>query len=342
MSAWLESFSVAFQAVAQLFLLGLIGWVAVRRGIITESVVKSLAALMIDLLIPGLLFMAMVRGFNIHKLSQMAVVLGYSVVWIFLGFGLAWAGVRLWHRPGMEPEDRAIIAMTGIQNSFYLPMPLIAAMLPAEKRDEALLYIGTAVIALSVLNWIFAPVLLSNQIRGGQNGSAGRSVWRQIATNPPLLGILAGCAASQVPIIREAALHDVTGWAIALKLPLRALDLLVPCIAPLAMILLGSVLATHPLGEHHRWRSTLVVAAARLLIIPGVVFWTAHHWIDASYVFFLVLAVEAGSPPATNLSIIAIRYGDQGGHVSSTLLTTYLASLVTLPMWIGLVGAFHP
>lgn len=342
MSGWIHSFSIAFQSVAQLFLLGLIGWVAVRRGIITEAVIKSLAALMIDLLIPGLMFMAMLRGYDAGKLSQMSAIFLCTVVWVFAGFGLAWLGGRIWPRPGNPDGDRAIIAMVGIQNSFYLPMPLVAAMLPPERRDEGLLYIGASVIALSTLNWIFAPSLLAARRGKDEPAREGASGMRRILLNPPLLGIAAGCLAAQIPFLREAAEGQAEGWAILARMPLRALDLLTPVIAPLAMILLGAVLASHPIAEHHRWRSTILVGVFRLLVIPGLVLLAAHAWIPANSVFFLVLAVEAGAPPATNLSLIAIRYGDQGGHVSSTLLTSYLLSLLTLPMWIGIVGAWHP
>ncbi len=337
------SFSVAFQAVAQLFLLGLVGWVAVRRGIIDQKVISALARLMIDLLIPGLMFVALLRGFDPEKLSGMAGMIGLSVAWIFLGFGLGWAGTRLWSRRDAPQEDRALIAMAGIQNSFYLPMPLVAALLPADRRDEGLVYIGAAVIALSFLQWSVAPVLLSRPAEALAAKPRKRDFLRKVLLNPPLLGILAGCVASQIPVVRHAALNEVTGWLLVVRLPIRALDLLVPSVAPLAMILLGSVLATHPIGRHHRWRSSLLVGAIRLLVIPGLVLWVARGvFPGASALFFLVLAVEAGAPPATNLSIIAVRYGDQGGHVSSVLLTTYLASLFTLPMWIGLLGRIQP
>lgn len=360
MSLWLDSFSTAFQAVAEIFLLGLIGWTAVRRGIFTEPLIGAFARLMVDLLIPCLLFLAMLRAFDLHKMSEMATMMTFGVAWTLLGMGLAWIGVRVWRHsqaraggkaPGRadgaggagnegRDEDRMILAMSGLQNAFYLPAPLVIALLPAERRDEGMMYVGAAVIILNFLQWTFGPMLLSSRGSEGKSPafSSGIGGWLRSGLPPPVIGTLAGCIGSQLPGLQSAALGTAPGWAWFIELPLRALNLLTPSVGPLAMILLGGVLATGSLSSTLRKRPAILVVVIRLILVPALILWVARRWVPGNAVFFLVLAIEAAAPPATNLTIIALRYGNQARQVSSVLLVSYIVGLITIPLWIGWMG----
>lgn len=354
---WLESFSTAFQAVAEIFLLGLIGWTAVKRGIFTEPLIRAFARLMVDLLIPCLLFLAMLRAFDLQKMSEMATMMTLGVAWTLLGMGVAWVAVRLWQHSdaravgkaqnnaaqtsGEGPdEDRMILAMSGLQNAFYLPAPLVIALLPPGQRDEGMMYVGAAVIILNFLQWTLGPILLSSRGSDGKVASSPLRIrgFSDIRLPPPVIGTLAGCLASQIPGLQSAALGTAPGWAWFIELPLRALNLLTPSVGPLAMILLGGVLATASLSTTLRKRPAILVVLVRLILVPALILWVARRWIPGNAVFFLVLAIEAAAPPATNLTIIALRYGNQAKQISSVLLVSYIVGLVTIPLWIGWMG----
>jgi predicted permease len=233
-----------------------------------------------------------------------------------------------------------ILAMSGLQNAFYLPAPLVIALLPPERRDEGMMYVGAAVIILNFLQWTLGPILLSSRGHDGRSPlfSSGVRGFLRSGLPPPVIGTLAGCVGSQIPGLQSAALGTAPGWAWFIELPLRALNLLTPSVGPLAMILLGGVLATGSLSSTLRKRPAILVVLIRLILVPALILWVARRWIPGTGVFFLVLAIEASAPPATNLTIIALRYGNQARQVSSVLLVSYIVGLVTIPLWIGWMG----
>ncbi len=337
-----QSFTVSFKAVAEIFLLGLIGWVAAKRRILTLAVIDALVWLMIDILIPGMLFLAMLRSFDVAKLYNVGAMLGLSVALSGLGIGLAWAATRLWRRPAgvSDVEDRAALAMAGVQNGYYLPLPLVYALMPETLRDETLLYIGACVFVQVILQWTVAVALIAGKRGAGARGGANLNgvAPPRWYFSPPLIGIVAGCLFSLWPLLHEAAMGDLEGWRRWVGIPLGALNLVSSCVGPLAMILLGAILANQPAGRRLPLRSIAIVSAVKLLCVPALALWIGLQMPEAGALFLIALMIEASSPPAINHSIIAVRFGGDAGHVSSVLLAAYVLALLTIPFWLALAG----
>lgn len=351
--AILNSFVVAFLAVAEIFLLGIIGFLAVRRRVLGPDAIQSLGHLMVEFMVPAMLFTSMVRGFDLHKMAPLSLMIGLAIGISALGMGLGWLVTRIWaHGPrGNSGDDRVVVSMSGLMNSFYLPMPLALALLPPDQQDEGIMYLGAVVLVASFLQWTVGVALLRKRDAGhgvstpqtiaASAAGIGKGEWimrrARLFMSPPLLGMLAGCLVAQIPGAQAGINGTLLGWERLLALPLRAIATVAPIVGPLAMVMLGAILATNPLVNQVRWRPVFLTCLVRLIVVPAIVWWVALRWIKPGPVFFLMLMIEAAAPPATNHSIIALRYGDNAGQVSAILLASCIVGVLTLPLWIGLV-----
>jgi len=345
-----QSFLVALRSVMQIFLIGVIGFVAVKRQILNQKAVEAFAKLMIEYLIPMYLFLSMARSFDLKQLSGLGLMLGICLGFALFGMGLSWLVAQCWPVRGggsKAAEDGIIVAMGGMQNSFFLPTPLAIALLAPERRDEGMLYVGACSLVISFLQWSSGVALLADkdrlreeELKAGKTGNTGKwGALKRSLLSPPLIGMAAGCILSQVPLVQSAARGKPEGLlGTIVALPMGAFELLSPCVGPLAMILLGSVLASGPLVSHLRARPVVLVTLVRLILVPAAVIGAVRGVLHDNEVFLLVLAIEAASPPATSHSIIAIRYSDRAGAVSGVMVACYLIGLLTLPLWISLSG----
>ena len=227
--------------------------------------------------------------------------------------------------------DRSIIVMTLINNGVFLPLPIILAIVPPEQRNLAALYMAAAYMTLVVIQWTIGASLLSKA------GSGHQTLWQKIRPmiNLPVISILAGAILSLFPVAVAAA-NDEEASSL-LVIPMRAFEMLGSALSPVAMLVLGMMIAQCRLGSSLTLRAVSIPGGFRLIIAPAmmliVILVLGIH--RANVILAQVLMVQAAMPPATVLPIIARRFGGDWETISSVLLVTYLASLVTVPFWMG-------
>jgi predicted permease len=109
-------------------------------------------------------------------------------------------------------------------------------------------------------------------------------------------------------------------------------------VGPVGMILLGCLMAqVPPKIAGHRLDITCA-CVLRGLVVPAVTLMVLL-WIRPDPVMALVVMIQASTPPATNLSVIAAYYKGPVGRITSTFMPSYLMSCLTLPLWVG--AALH-
>lgn len=311
----MESARVAAVAMGQVFVLGAIGFWLRRRGTFTRETIEALTRLVMNVTLPALAVVSLVRqlSFGTHhgwwRISLLFIGLlavGLMIGWL-VGAGLA------------RPVRRTVAAMVGFPNAGYLPLPLVAALLPVEEARAAYVIIFLFILGFGPTMWSLGVWLLIG--RPGQ-----RLDWRECVT-PPLI--------ATVGALIVAAL----GWdryiPAAVLLPLRWLG---ECSVPLIMLVLGGMLAEYTGRGTGAWAVVARLTVARLIVMPALVM-AGLRLVETDRLLALVLVIEAAVPPATSLVIIARRYrSPQEPWVAQGIVVTYLASLVTLPCCLALSG----
>jgi hypothetical protein len=155
----------------------------------------------------------------------------------------------------------------------------------------------------------------------------------------------------------RGALSNPLPWAIALGAlaslsglrPPGPLDAVIKMLAdaatPVALFTIGAVLWRA--GQHAHTRTPpalyLPVAAIKLLLHPALVFGLgvlAHHLGAGPSAFqLLVLTLAAALPSASNVSLLAERYGADNGRVARIIMASTVLAFVTFSGLAWLLGA---
>lgn len=330
-----QALSAVFGGMTTLFLISLLGFLAVRRRVVDDAAVNSIARLLVDVIVPAKMAVAMAAGLNEETLSQAGTVMLIMLAWNLGLLGLGWMGTRLWPG-GRAGENHALPVLASFQNGIYVPLPLVLALVATSRAHEATVLVGGAVVVMTATQWTLGVYLL----RGENWRPRAGAPWRETlvgALNPPVISIFLGALLSLVGPVAAAARGETAPFYVIV--PVRAAEVLGSALAPVAMILLGMLIGQCRLRGVLSWRGITIPFVLKMLLAPlamlAALSTSLLGWVPP--LVALVLIIQAASPPATNLSVIARRYDGDWQLVSGTLLVTYLAALVTMPLFTALM-----
>lgn len=325
---FLQGLWSSLDIIAQMALLVLVGFIMVRRNWIAGETLSDLTSFLIDVVIPCAFILAMSRSFTLQLLRQGAVLAIVSAGWIVV----SWLFGRFIFRilPGGSPAgDRSVTAMMMISNSLYLPLPVILAVTPDSLGDQAVVYISIVSLPSILFMWTAGVKLLS-----GPAKLTGMQRLKKVL-NPPIVSFFAGIILSMIPGIRESARSEPGGFAPITSI-FSAMDYLGRMLSPMAMIILGGLIASAGRSARASLRYLIPLAAVRLVIVPASVFFLLRSGITGlPPLAATVLVLVAAAPPATNHALIARKYRGEWELVSSLQLAVHLLALVTLPLWLS-------
>lgn len=300
------------------FALVLCGYLATRAGRLPLAAIPGLNAFVLYFALPCMLFRFGAR-------TPIAELLDPAAAGVYLACGLALvaAAIALTRRR-LGWNDAAFGALaTAFPNTGFMGVPLLVALLGPAAAGPVILtmlldmVVTTAVcVGLSRLGGGDAPGA------EGARAALGRAL-RGMAANPMPWSIALGALAS--------------GLQVALPGPVdRTVGLLADAAAPVALFTIGAVLAragmaAHP-GEALRPRDGLGAALAKLVVHPLLVWGAGHAAIAAgaplSAPAHTALVLAAALPSASNVSLLAERFGAHTGRIARVILvSTVLAFL---------------
>jgi len=281
--------------------------------------------------VPGALASSMMKGFNLQVLDEVSPLILLPTLWIPLSV----IGCLLWfryHGGGRPGADNAATAMAAIQNSFYVPFPIAYALTPPQHHTYVAMLVGISVLPVSLLQWTMGVWLVQGDRSKIQVG------WRQslmYALNPPVVGIVGGALLSLVPGVSAAANHEPGSYA-PVRMLIGAMDMIGKAMGPLAMLMVGAVIAQGQFRANFSFRLLLPILLFRYVFVPGIVYALLRAGlIPATGLVAFVLLLQAASPPAMNLTLAARRFGGEWEVLSSLMVVANLLALVALPPWLA-------
>lgn len=308
-------------------LLVLLGFIMVRRNWIRDETLSDLVRFLVDIVIPCTFVLAIARSFSMDVLKEGLVLVLFSSSWIVL----SWAAGTLLYRilPGGDPRsDRSVVAMMMISNSIYLPLPVILAVTPEHMHDQAIMYISMISFPSIVFMWTLGVKLL------GSSSALTTGERLKRVFNPPIVSFLFGIAISFIPGVRESA-RGLEGGIAPIETLMSVLEFVSRMLSPMAMIILGGMIAGAGGIRRITSRYFLPLVLLRLLAVPAAVYAVAAN-LSVEPLAATILILVSAAPPATNHALIARRYGGKWKLVSALQLAVHLAALLTLPLWLSL------
>ena len=326
---FLQGLGTSADVIGQMALLVLTGYLMVRKNWLSQGTMTDLTRFLIDVVIPCTFILSMVRSFSFDLLEESLVLALISAGWILLSWGAGLGWFKLF--PGDSPtKDRAVTGMMMISNSLYLPLPVILAVTPVEFHDQAVVYISIVSLPSIIIMWTIGVKLL-----GGSAVVTGKERLKRVL-NPPIVSLFAGILLSLIPGFRESARNE-PGGVIPLTTIFQAMNYLSRLLSPMAMLILGGLIASAKNRSRIRIRYLLPLTLVRLILVPAGVYLIIQSGITGiPALAATVLILVAAAPPATNHALIARRYNGEWGLVASLQLITHVIALVTLPVWLSL------
>jgi len=304
------SFLVTFKAVIEIIFISIFGYIVVKKRILSSESMDIFSKFIIDVTLPCFIISNFIQGFDWSNLFQVLFFPLYALVIILAGVFLGYL-LSIFFK--IKKEIRGVTAgMSAIGNYGYLPMALVIALLPPSEVTEALIDIFFFVVVGNLLTWSWGIYLVTHKKKKFRPG---------IPFYAALLGLAIGGSPAKEYIP---------------SLILEPLSQIGKITIPLALFTLGGILATFSWKDKELSKKSISISLlVKLLLLPLIV-WGILRFIPLAKVPKMVVIIEAASPPAVALSLIATRYKSNASLVSASLFIAYLISMFTLPFFIAI------
>jgi predicted permease len=296
------------------FALVLCGYLAARRQVLPESAIPGLNGFVLYFALPCLLFRfgAGTPVLDLLNPVVLAVYLASALLIVF--FTIA---VTLSERI-LLPDAAFGALVAAFPNTGFMGVPLLVALLGPAAAGPVICSVLADLFVTSSLCIALAQAH-GGGLQGGQGGQGTPAALRRA---------LRGALSNPLPwSIALGALVSVTG--VTLPGPLtKLLGMLADAASPVALFTIGAVLWRSSQHAAHRTplADYLPVALIKLVVHPLLVLalGASAHALGAPLSTFqlTVLTLAAALPSASNVSLLAERYGADNGRVARIIMSS--------------------
>jgi malonate transporter and related proteins len=309
------------------FALVLCGYWAARAHVLPESAIPGLNSFVLYFALPCLLF-RFGSGTPVLQLLNPVVLAVYLTSALLIVFFT----INLSLNDRVPLQDAAFGALVAaFPNTGFMGVPLLVALLGKAAAGPVICLIladlfVTSSLCIAVSQWHAKPVLGQAVARAGP--SAGEALGRA----------LRGAVSNPLPwAIALGAVFSVRQWLLPGP-AMAVVNMLADAASPVALFTIGAVLWRS--GQHVAGRSLvrdyLPVAFVKLLLHPLLVLALGAAAIalgaplDKFQLTVLVLA--AALPSASNVSLLAERYGANNGRIARIIMSSTVLAFISFAL----------
>jgi malonate transporter and related proteins len=301
------------------FALVLCGYIAARRRMLPFDAISGLNTFVLYFALPCMLYrfgastpiarLLDAAAFSVYLLCALALVA--FVVWSSRNARIGWN----------DASFGALVA--AFPNTGFMGVPLLVALLGAQAAGPAILTIMIDLVITSSL-----CIALSRLDGADDRGvaKAAKNAMAGVALNPMPWSIVLGGAASALQLVPLQPVAQTIG-------------LLADSASPVALFTIGAVLARSQFvaaQEEHDpmpWGDFVPVALIKLLVHP-LLLWCAGSLAIAlglplGRFQLTVMVLVAALPSASNVALLAERFGADTGRIARIILLTTAAAFLT-------------
>jgi len=309
------------------FALVLAGYLAARRRMLPLEAIGGLNIFVLFFALPAMLYRFGANTPIAQLLDPMAIV-----TWTLCGLLVVAGTVKSSMNARIRWNDAAFGALVAaFPNTGFMGVPLLVALLGAGAAGPGILTILIDLVVTSSL-----CIALSRLDGADEHGAAlaAKKALKGVALNPMPWAILLG------------GLSSALAWKPVAPV-MNTIGLLADAASPVALFTIGAVLARSQFlaaqGEHGPMpaRDFVPVAAIKLFVHPLLV-WAVGTALRALGLpldaFTLhVMVLVAALPSASNVSLLAERFGADTGRVARIILLTTAAAFLTFSAAVALL-----
>ena len=301
-------FETSFVIVA----LMLVGFLGVRRGVLTKALSRTASFLIVNVFIVGTIFQSVCSGGEGISPAELPHILLMVTLMNTLCYVLGRVALRLFARGAGSGAPTALCV--GVMNNLLIGLPILQSLY----GPTAVLIAGLTSIPFNLTLYTYGVWRLSAKTRSG-----GALRLKDIFS-PSVLATLAA----------------LVFFLFSLPVPGAVSRLMSACAGvtmPLSMVVIGVTMGSENLTAALRDRRVYAIALFRLVLAPLVTFLLLRLLTDNALLLKSCVVI-AGCPTGIVVPILSLQYGHDASLPSNCVIVTTLLSLVTLPILLLLLG----
>ena len=296
-------FGILFEQVLKFFLFMLIGCILSKKKILPKEATNILSQLIVTVFLPALVFISFYENFTIDKFVSNGNL-------IFIGFILLGINILIGFIYGKRITDnryyrKVCIYSTAITNTSYVGIPLISTVFGQESVMQMLLF----AIPTMIFTNIVGISLLTNK----------KEISFRNVINPLFIAMFMG----------------MVGGILKIPVPKVIIEVLEgcgDCIAPIAMILTGSVVAAFSRKQLFGNIVAYKIIGLRMLVLPLLVLSCAKILEVKSEIMLVLLSIQT-MPTSLNTVIFAETCGEDSTLGAGMACMSNILGIITIPIF---------
>jgi malonate transporter and related proteins len=305
------------------FALVLCGYLAARRQLLPQAAIPGLNTFVLYFALPCMLY-------RFGASTPIAQLLNPSVFFVYLLCALIMVGftmaVTLSHR--IDWNNAAFGALVGaFPNTGFMGVPLLVALLGAQAAGPAIVTIVVDLLITSSL-----CIALSRLDAADKHGAsvALRNALKGMISNPMPWAIAIG------------ALSSFLGLT-PIQPVMQTIGLLADAASPVALFTIGAVLARSQMtsSDSTPWTDYVPVALKKLVLHPVLVLLVGSAAVGLGVPLdkfsLTVIVLVAALPSASNVSLLAEKFGANNGRIARIILVSTALAFFTFSALVHLI-----
>ena len=308
----LEQFRVNGLAMAQIFILGGLGYILVKKNLLSHEGLDALSRLVIQIIFPALVVTQMLKNFRFDLYPHWWIFPLVSLVITVTGLVL---GAILAKLSKLKHHKLQFISLIAFQNSGYLPLAIVASIFAGKQANDMFIFIFLFLLGFDLAAWSLGIYMLTydKQIKFRL-----RSVF-----SPPVIANLTTL------VLIALGLNKFIPEVL-----FKPLSMVGNCTLPLAMMVVGGNIALVQLKNIDR-KTTLVLLLGKLIILPLCGLAIVLN-LRVPYLLGFLIVMQLAMPSATSLSVIIRRFNKEDALVSQGIFFSHVVGLFTIPLFLSL------
>lgn len=310
----MELFFTALGSVFVLFLLILVGFVSRKTNLVSEKAQKDVSNIVLYGMLPATIIKAMTREIEqktIDMLIQMIIITFIAYVIIAI---LSYFISKTYKLP--ENQKDVLFAGMSFSNITFMGLPVQEAVFG---MDAVFFTILSQIVIFEVYCWSIGLSMLEKHKKGGKFHISLKEVIKKPG--------VAACAVGLVLMFFQVRLHPLLGDFV---------ELLSKGTAPVAMIVVGFMLANSDVKKAIKNKYLYISSFVKLILIPLVMIAVLYALNIKGYVMAIPV-IEMAMPTAAYLAMLSAVADNDTALASEQIFISSLFSLITIPLVVGIL-----
>jgi len=309
---FLEQFKITGLAMVQIFFLGGLGYLLVKKNILSHQGLDALSRLVIGIIFPALILAQMLKNFSFNLYPNWWIFPLISLIVTVVGLIVGWGLLKI---SRLKTDKLQFLSLVAFQNSGYLPLALAAAIFAGQQANDIFIFIFLFLLGFDLVAWSLGIYMLTyeKQVK----------FKLQSLFSAPVVANLTSL------VLIALGLHKFIPEVL-----FKPLSLVGNCTLPLAMLVVGGNVALVQLTNIDK-KTTFIFLLGKLIILPVLGIAVVLKLALPPLWGFLVV-MQLSMPSATSLSVIIRRFNKPDALISQGVFFSHIVGLFTIPLFLSI------